>query len=161
MHVACVLYCTMMIVRDRGYCSPQDSDDDSDDATDGEDELDTVDKAGGRDLALGRWLRALAEVVPDDDDDFFETEQDAVNSDAPVSGFEDCFEKRSANLPALPDDNDVKWPQENQHYFAGKKKIVAYVRTDKYSLSKLYKLLELLPEDVKLPSILSVYGKKH
>ena len=71
----------------------------------------------------------------------FETE-DAVNSVVPVSVCEDCFEKQRANLPALPEDNDMKRPQENQHYFAGKKNMVAYIRADKYSLSKLYWLLE-------------------
>ena len=38
--------------------------------------------------------------------------------------------ERHANMSALPEENDMKWPQENQHYFAGKKNIVAYVRTD-------------------------------
>ena len=43
---------------------------------------------------------------------------------------------------------DKKFPQENKQYFATKK----YVRNDKYDLEKL------LPEEIELPTLSSIYN---
>jgi hypothetical protein len=139
-----------------------------DDETDNE--LDIEEEGSGG--ALLGWMRALSAAVSEDleeDDIFFETEEDGtragIGSDkssadrSPSNGRVDCFEKRRVNLLALPEENDANWPQENQHYFTGKKP-EGYVRTDKYALSRLHALCQKLPRESKLPSIMSVYSKQ-
>ena len=54
----------------------------------------------------------------------------------------------------------MKYPQEDHHYFKKLKKNDNYVQTDKYTLKRLYDLCAQLPDHEKLPSIMSVYGKK-
>jgi hypothetical protein len=59
----------------------------------------------------------------------------------------------------LPEENDVNFPQENAQYFLTQKS-KKYVRTDKYSLETLHELCEMLPEESKLPSIMSAFKKQ-
>jgi hypothetical protein len=149
------------------------------DADDGDLDMedDEEDQAGsGRAPLVRRWLRALSEVLPpesDDNFDFYEAmeEEEAVEDDeeipCSVGPDHDCFEKRRENLPDLPLENDMLWPQENQRYFDRKRHVEGYVRTDKYPLSVIYGLFSKSARGradgehdgkITLPSIMSVYG---
>jgi hypothetical protein len=63
---------------------------------------------------------------------------------------EDIYETvDEASLAPLPEENDMKYPQENPNYFRNKK----YVRKDKYELSWL------LPNNVVVPELMEVFDQ--
>lgn len=108
---------------------------------------------------MDKWIEALTEMVGDEDqEDFYESPVEAKDfrkaRDNERSGREDedqDFSSGSDDEPApedecetppeesnaLPNWNDPKVPQENEKYFEKKN----YVRTDKYDLGLLQKLM--------------------
>jgi hypothetical protein len=86
-------------------------------------------------------------TVPSCFDDSDEDEDIYSAADTEVEVIEDSYEVPPSILQELPDSDDKKWPQENKQYFATKK----YVRKDKY------KLEHLLPKEMKLPPLSSIY----
>jgi hypothetical protein len=145
---------------------PADTSQDAIDVSDEEesDEEEEEEEESAELETIDQWLAALTEAVPDDDDDFFydslePKDVDSSDSDSDDDEVPDCFEKRRQNLPVLPEQNDVNWPQENKHYFA-RQTSKKYVRTDKYSLLTMYALCAKLPEGSELPSIMSAYEKR-
>ena len=82
------------------------------------------------DLYTGAPTTALEQKEDDDDDD----EEDSYEVPPPI-------------LVEYPASDDKKFPQENKQYFATKK----YVRKDKYKLD------HLVPKEMKLPPLSSIY----
>ena len=111
------------------------------------------------DNIIQRWDKVLEASIPDESDDGnIVIEEDEAQFLLIDSNEIECFEKRRLDLPLLPDDNDPKYPQEDNMYFKRKKQD-KYVRTDKYTLSRLYLYCAQLPENEDFPSIMSVYSK--
>lgn len=113
---------------------------------------------------LERLIAALSVAVPEqveDDGMFYATNEQPNfhNEDGAEEATVECFERRRIHLPELPEDNDPKYPQEDNAYFK-RSRPESYVRTDKYPLSRLYELCTKLTEKDDIPSIRSVYNKK-
>ena len=115
---------------------------------------------------MSSWLKTLQAAEPDsDDDDDFDLEEveepdcddsaddDGSNSD---SDNDECYEKRRHDLQDLHADNDKKYPQVDTRYFL-RQRSKQYVRTGKYKLSMLCAIASDLPNEVKMPTIMSVY----
>jgi hypothetical protein len=117
--------------------------------------------------SLDKWIEALTQMVGDEDqEDFYENlpesndfhkQRDNEKSNRGHGGqnssrtedsddSEDECETPREVLAPLPKKNDPKVPQENEKYFEKKN----YVRTDKYDLGLLHKLMPLLPSIVGL-----------
>jgi hypothetical protein len=117
---------------------------------------------------LDKWSEALTEVVGDEDqEDFYENlpesndfrkqqrdneksgrggdDADSSSSDDSDAPEDEC-ETPPKVWTALPETNDPKVPQENEKYFEKKN----YVRTDKYDLGLLHKLMPGLPPIAQL-----------
>ena len=116
---------------------------------------------------MSSWLKALQAVEPDsDNDDHFDLEEveepdcdseDNDNGSNSDSDNDECYEKRRHDLQDLPADNDKKYPQADARYFL-RQRSKQYVRTtDKYKLSMLCAIASDLPNEVKIPTIMSVY----
>jgi hypothetical protein len=73
-------------------------------------------------------------------------EQDMEEEDR-IDQVEDSYEVAPSVLLPFPEHDDKKFPQENTKYFDTKN----YVRKDKYSLNKL------LPKEMELPPLSSIY----
>ena len=136
-----------------------------DDMVNEEEESDVDNNTGlvGDGDLLDSWLAALASTVSENsvnDEMFFETDEPSTGSGGICDNNDglDYFEKRRADLPPLPKENDVKWPQENAAYFSRMTDKKNYVRTDKYKLALLHELCQVI--SCELPSIMSIYGKK-
>ena len=93
-------------------------------------------------------LVAVAIKEPDCDSD-----DDGSNSGSDNG---ECYEKRRQDLQDLPADIDKKYPQEDTRYFL-RQRSKQYVGTDKYKLSMLCAIASDLPNEVKIPTIMSVY----
>jgi hypothetical protein len=82
------------------------------------------------------WLSALDNAEEDDsDDDDLDDEEDIGreendNSSDDDEEDEDPPETQDPNMQPLPEENEKKYPQENDKYFLNK----PYVRKDKFSL---------------------------
>jgi len=116
---------------------------------------------------VSSWLKALQAVEPDsDNDDDFDLEEveepdcdsdDNDNGSNSDSDNDECYEKRRHDLQDLPADNDKKYPQEDARCFLRQRSRQYYVRTNKYKLSMLCAIASDLPNEVKMPTIMSVY----
>ena len=116
---------------------------------------------------VSSWLKALQAVEPDsDNDDHFDLEEveepdcdsdDNDNGSNSDSDNDECYEKRRHDLQDLPADNDKKYPQEDARYFLRQRSRQYYVRTNKYKLSMLCAIASDLPNEVNIPTIMSVY----
>ena len=114
---------------------------------------------------MSSWLEALQAVEPDSDNDddcyLEEVNEPDCNSDNDGSNSysdnDECYEKRRHDLQDLPADNDKKYPQADARYVL-RQRSKQYVRTtDKYKLSMLCAIASDLPNEVKIPTIMSVY----
>jgi hypothetical protein len=161
-------------------CGQQADGTNDDDSDSNEEESDKEEEEEAELETVDQWIDALSEAMPDDDEALSEeampdvdaaflddclgakesgTGGEQSDSDADSDDELDCFEVRNENLLPLPEENDVNFPQENTRYFLTQKS-KKYVRTDKYSLETLHELCEMLPEESKLPSIMSAFEKQ-
>ena len=158
-------------VEDMAVDASSDIDDDCDGMASGE-----ADKDHQED-AFDMWLRALDAVVPEHDEDCHnelrnelrnlydahhaaddEKEEQKEEEEFDDDDEEEEYECRREDLLPLPEENQADYPQENQHYFVGKR----YIRTDKYSLRGMLsgaKEGELMKDTDKwLPTIMSAFS---
>ena len=111
---------------------------------------------------LDVWIQVLRAVVPADDSTFFndddssdEDNEELYNADEQDNRMDkndneedkDSYEVVPSVLLHLPTNDDKKIPQENKKYFDTKN----YVRKDKYTLD------QLLPKEMQLPPLSSIY----